>query len=79
MAALITNVYCVYILHILSVLPMPRVAGLVLLERGDGARGWVPASCVRELPSDHMRARHFKQRYQFLKALAELDMAPSEP
>ena len=57
----------------------PRVAGLVLLERGDGARGWVPASCVRELPSDHMRARHFKQRYQFLKALAELDMAPSEP
>ena len=57
----------------------PHVAGLVLLERGDGARGWVPASCVRELPSDHMRARHFKQRYQFLKALAELDMAPSEP
>ena len=57
----------------------PLVAGLVLLERGDGARGWVPASCVRELPSDHMRARHFKQRYQFLKALAELDMAPSEP
>ena len=57
----------------------PCVAGLVLLERGDGARGWVPASCVRELPSDHMRARHFKQRYQFLKALAELDMAPSEP
>ena len=58
---------------------MSRVAGLVYLERGDGARGWVPASCVRELHSDHMRARHFKQRYQFLKALAELDMAPSEP
>ena len=29
----------------------------------------------QELQSDHMRARNFKQRYQFLKALAELDMA----
>ena len=72
-------ILCLHFTYSLCPTYAPCVAGLVLLERGDGARGWVPASCVRELPSDHMRARHFKQRYQFLKALAELDMAPSEP
>ena len=41
----------------------------------DGSTGWVPGNITRELQSDHMRARNFKQRYQFLKALAELDMA----
>lgn len=52
------------------------MAGLVLIQRtADGARGWVPCDIVKEVHSDHMRARNFKQRYQFLKALAELDMA----
>ena len=41
----------------------------------DGSTGWVPGNITQELQSDHMRARNFKQRYQFLKALAELDMA----
>ena len=53
-----------------------HLAGLVLIQRtADGARGWVPGAIVKEVHSDHMRARNFKQRYQFLKALAELDMA----
>ena len=43
----------------------------------DGTKGWIPQNLTRELQSDHMRARNFKQRYQFLKALAELDMAES--
>ena len=48
----------------------------MFIERSsDGSKGWVPNHIVKELQSDHMRARNFKQRYQFLKALAELDMA----
>jgi len=48
----------------------------MFIERSsDGMKGWVPSHIVKELQSDHMRARNFKQRYQFLKALAELDMA----
>jgi len=50
--------------------------GKLFIERSeDGLCGWIPANITKELQSDHMRARNFKQRYQFLKALAELDMA----
>ena len=55
--------------------PIP-LAGMMYVEKtDDGSTGWVPGNITRELQSDHMRARNFKQRYQFLKALAELDMA----
>ena len=36
----------------------------------DGARGWVPSSSARELESNHVRARNFKQRHAFLKLLS---------
>jgi len=35
----------------------------------DGQKGWVPISATREIESNHIRARHFKQRHAFLKLL----------
>lgn len=35
----------------------------------DGQRGWVPISATREIESNHIRARNFKQRHAFLKLL----------
>ena len=54
---------------------MPIVGMMYVETSAGGGQGWIPGNIVRELQSDHMRARNFKQRYQFLKALAELDMA----
>jgi len=34
-------------------------------------KGWIPQSVTNEIESDHRRARNFRQRYQFLKALAD--------
>ena len=54
------------------------VSGWIYIERlSDGSKGWVPSWVTRETESDHRRAKNFKQRYQFLKALAEIDMAES--
>ena len=36
---------------------------------GDGQKGWVPMSATREIESNHIRARNFKQRHAFLKLL----------
>ena len=52
------------------------ISGLLYIEKiSDGSQGWVPGWLTREIESDHRRAKNFKQRYQFLKALAEMDMA----
>ena len=52
------------------------ISGLLYIEKiSDGSQGWVPGWVTRETESDHRRAKNFKQRYQFLKALAEMDMA----
>ena len=54
------------------------ISGLLYIEKiSDGSQGWVPGWLTREIESDHRRAKNFKQRYQFLKALAEIDMAES--
>ena len=54
----------------------PEILGLLYIEKiSDGSQGWVPGWVTRETESDHRRAKNFKQRYQFLKALAEMDMA----
>ena len=50
---------------------------LYIEKLSDGETGWVPSWVTRETESDHRRAKNFKQRYQFLKALAEMDMAES--
>ena len=53
-----------------------EILGLLYIEKiSDGSQGWVPGWVTRETESDHRRAKNFKQRYQFLKALAEMDMA----
>ena len=39
----------------------------------DGQKGWVPMSATREIESNHIRARNFKQRHAFLKLLTSLD------
>ena len=47
-------------------------AGLLyVVACGGGGRGWLPATAAREVESDHRRAKNFRQRHQFLKALAE--------
>jgi len=44
--------------------------GWFYIEREqDGTKGWVPSNYLREVESNHIRAKHFKQRYLFLKAL----------
>lgn len=44
----------------------------LFVERcSDGRQGWLPAGVTMELESDHRRAKNFRQRYQFLKALSE--------
>lgn len=39
----------------------------------DGQKGWVPISATREIESNHIRARNFKQRHAFLKLLTSMD------
>lgn len=39
-------------------------------RRSDGQRGWLPISVTREIESNHIRARNFKQRHAFLKLLS---------
>lgn len=44
--------------------------GWLYVERcRDGAKGWIQESCCREIGSEHIRARNFRQRYRFLKSL----------
>jgi len=35
----------------------------------DGEKGWIPDYACIEIESSHIRAKNFKQRYMFLKAL----------
>ena len=44
------------------------------MERlADGQKGWVPMAVTREIESNHIRARNFKQRHAFLKLLTSMD------
>ena len=44
------------------------------MERlADGQKGWVPMALTREIESNHIRARNFKQRHAFLKLLTSMD------
>lgn len=36
----------------------------------DGSRGWIPTFVTKEIESNHVRARNFKQRHAFLKLLS---------
>ena len=47
--------------------------GWYYVERlADGQKGWVPISATREIESNHIRARNFKQRHAFLKLLTSI-------
>eukprot|EP00095_Tigriopus_kingsejongensis_P010586 maker-scaffold449_size167299-snap-gene-0.16 protein:Tk10586 transcript:maker-scaffold449_size167299-snap-gene-0.16-mRNA-1 annotation:"hypothetical protein DAPPUDRAFT_43086" len=49
-------------------------------RRRDGNRGWVPIAVTREIESNHVRARNFKQRHAFLKLLStESEQVPAHP
>ena len=39
-------------------------------RRSDGQKGWLPISVTKEIESNHIRARNFKQRHAFLKLLS---------
>jgi len=44
--------------------------GWLYVERcRDGLKGWIPSAITREIESEHVRARNFRQRYLFLKSL----------
>lgn len=44
--------------------------GWLYVERcRDGVKGWIPNAITREIESEHVRARNFRQRYLFLKSL----------
>merc|ERR1712088_124063 len=46
-------------------------SGWYYVERlADGQKGWVPMAVTREIESNHIRARNFKQRHAFLKLLS---------
>jgi len=48
--------------------------GWLFVEKcSDGSQGWLPKKITKEVESDHKRAKNFKQRYQFLKALSEVN------
>ena len=48
--------------------------GWYYVERlADGQKGWVPMAATREIESNHIRARNFKQRHAFLKLLTSMD------
>eukprot|EP00092_Neocalanus_flemingeri_P055084 GFUD01064994.1.p1 GENE.GFUD01064994.1~~GFUD01064994.1.p1 ORF type:complete len:502 (+),score=95.65 GFUD01064994.1:642-2147(+) len=48
--------------------------GWLFVEKcSDGSQGWIPEKITMEVESDHKRAKNFKQRYQFLKALSEVN------
>ena len=50
------------------------VPGWYFIEKlTDGQKGWVPMSATREIESNHIRARNFKQRHAFLKLLTSMD------
>ena len=56
---------------------MNLIAGWCYVERrSDGQRGWVPTKVTRELESNHVRARNFKQRHAFLKLLSTATSVP---
>jgi len=47
--------------------------GWLFVEKcSDRSQGWLPKKITVEVESDHKRAKNFKQRYQFLKALSEV-------
>ena len=39
-------------------------------QRSYGQKCWLPISVTREIKSNHIRARNFKQRHAFLKLLS---------
>jgi len=48
--------------------------GWLFVEKcSDRSQGWLPKKITVEVESDHKRAKNFKQRYQFLKALSEVN------
>jgi len=47
-----------------------KANGWLFISTSKG-KGWIPQSVTNEIESDHRRARNFRQRYQFLKALAD--------
>merc|ERR1719237_1880551 len=47
-----------------------KASGWLLVSTIEG-KGWVPQSVTNEIESDQRRARNFRQRFQFLKALAD--------
>jgi neuronal guanine nucleotide exchange factor len=48
--------------------------GWLFVEKcSDGCQGWLPKNTTLEVESDHKRAKNFKQRYQFLKSLSEVN------
>ena len=50
------------------------ISGWYYIEKlNDGQKGWVPISATREIESNHIRARNFKQRHAFLKLLTSMD------
>ena len=50
------------------------ITGWYYIEKlNDGQKGWVPISATREIESNHIRARNFKQRHAFLKLLTSMD------
>ena len=51
-----------------------QLLGWYYIEKlNDGQKGWVPISATREIESNHIRARNFKQRHAFLKLLTSMD------
>ena len=45
-------------------------SGWYFVEKvSDGLKGWIPDHICQEVESSHIRAKHFKQRYLFLKSL----------
>jgi len=55
----------------------PFLGWYYIEKLGDGQKGWVPMSATREIESNHIRARNFKQRHAFLKLLTSMDFIES--
>merc|ERR1711860_288571 len=46
-------------------------SGWYYVERfHDGVRGWIPRVITREISSEHVKAKHLKQRHVFLKLVS---------
>ena len=69
---------CQFLSIIYDIFSYFSVPGWYFIEKlGDGQKGWVPMSATREIESNHIRARNFKQRHAFLKLLTSMDFIES--